>query len=43
MWSLSSRREDCATLVSALEKAQRVLDELRSVPLEGGLFETSMQ
>ena len=30
------RREDCVRLVSTLEKAQRVVDELRAMPVEGG-------
>ena len=30
------RRADCAALVGALEKAQRVLDELRAMPIDGG-------
>jgi hypothetical protein len=29
------RRADCVQLVDSLEKAQRVVDELRAMPIEG--------
>ena len=31
------KRDECITLVTTLEKAHRVLDELRAMPIEGAL------
>ena len=36
------RRQDCVRLVGTLEKAQRVLDELRAMPIEGALLDLQM-
>ena len=35
------RREDCVKLVSTLERAQRIMDELRAMPIEGALFDSA--
>ena len=34
------RREDCRALVTALERAQRVVDELRAMPIEGSALDS---
>ena len=34
------RREESVKLVGTLEKAQRVVDELRSMPLDAALLDT---
>jgi len=34
------RRSDCETLVRTLEKAHRVVEELRSVPFEGASYDS---
>ena len=36
------RRQDCMRLATTLEKAQRVLDELRAMPIEGALLDLQM-
>ena len=34
------RRADCVKLVGTLERAQRVVDELRAMPIEGALLDS---
>ena len=34
------RRNDCATLIATLERAQRVVDELRAMPIDGAALDT---
>ena len=33
------RREEATALITALERAQRVVDELRAMPIEGAVLE----